>query len=107
MKLVTPHQIARVYSVTDSLDLNRNWVVITLAGTESPVERLLPDGKLFIRAPGGAAFETWFTSLRRRLLMLDLSRTPRTNQRDFPRVRIEPQALPSAGARKYLGSLQA
>lgn len=102
MNLVTPEQVERIYRTTDSLELNRNWVVVPLTAVDPPVVRLLPDGKILIQAPHGPAFEPWFAELRNRIVALDLSRTPRVEQKEVARLAISPDVIPASGARRYL-----
>lgn len=100
--MLTPEEIDRIYQVTDGLDLNRDWVVVPLVGSDAPAERVLPDGKLLVRAPGGPAFEEWIKGLRSRLEGLNLSRTARAWHRHRYRRTIPPGLPPSSGIRKYL-----
>jgi hypothetical protein len=102
MNVLTAEQIARVYEVTDSLLLNRDWVVVPLGASPTGLEVILPDGKLLIRPPGGAAFEPWFAELRPRLENLDLSRALRASQLERHYVRTPASAAPGSGARKYV-----
>jgi len=102
MNLVAPERIERVYRVADSLELNRNFVVVPLSAAEPPVVQLLPDGKVLIQAPFGSAFDPWIEGLRDRLIDLDLSRTPRAEQKEVVRLSVPPDVAPSSGARRYL-----
>lgn len=77
MEILTETQVRRIRQVTDALGLDWNGVVVPLAAREGGLEKVMPDGKLLIRAPAGAAFESWWTGLRDRLEALDLGRTPR------------------------------
>jgi hypothetical protein len=77
MDVLLEGQVRRIFEVTDGFRLDRDQVVVPLAGDERGLEMILPDGKLLIRAPGGRAFEPWFEDLRGRLGRLDLSRTLR------------------------------
>jgi hypothetical protein len=70
-------QVRRIFEVTDGFRLDRDHVVVPLAGDEQGFEMILPDGKLLIRAPGGRKFDPWFADLAARVGRLDLSRTPR------------------------------
>ncbi len=99
---MSPEQVARIYEVTDSFKLNRDWIVVPLSASDVPLETLLPDGKLLIHAPDGAAFEPWLSELPKRLSELDLRRTPRVELKEWVRVKITPDQAPSAGPRKYL-----
>ncbi len=77
MDILTEAQVRRILEATDGFRLARDPVVVPLAALEGGLEKILPDGKLLVRAPGGAAFEPWLAGLRARLGKLDLSRTPR------------------------------
>jgi hypothetical protein len=77
MDILTPEQIARIYAVTDALDLNRNFVVVPLATKVGGLEMILPDGKLLVRGPPAGAFEAWFAGLRERLMGLEIARVRR------------------------------
>lgn len=77
MEVLTEAQVRCIREVTDALGLDWNFVVVPLAAREKGLEQVLPDGKLLIRAPGGASFEPWRAGLRARLEALDLGRTPR------------------------------
>ncbi len=102
MELLTPGQIGRIHEITDALGLHRTWVTVPMAASASPGERMMPDGKVLILAPAGAAFETWVADLRQRLLRLDLSRAARAEQQDRPPVRVPPEAPPGSGPKRYL-----
>ena len=45
---------ASVQELTDSLLLNRDWVVVPLIGSTDGMEMLMPDGKILIRPAGGS-----------------------------------------------------
>lgn len=95
-------QVAKVYELTDSLLLNRDWVVVPLVGSAYGVEMLMPDGKVLIRPAGGEAFDAWFSGLKTRLESLDLSRALRASQLERHYVRTPATAAPGSGARKYV-----
>lgn len=78
-RLITPDQIERIHRVTDTFYVDRDVVVIPLVGSDEPREMVLPDGKLLVRPPAGAAFEGWLAGLRERLEKLDLSRARRSS----------------------------
>lgn len=82
MKLLSADQARRIYDVTDALGLNRQWIVLPLGRSSKAVERMLPDGKVFISVPEGAAFETWLSGLSGRIAALQTNRTPRTDWRE-------------------------
>ncbi len=100
--VLTEEQVARVYALTDSLLLNPDWVVVPLVGSDTGLERILPDGKLLIRPAAGAAFEAWFTGLQHRLEALELDRALRASQLERHYTRTPASAVPGSGARKYV-----
>ncbi len=104
MDVLTAEQVRRVYAVTETLKLNKDWVVVPLRGSESGLEMLLPDGKLLIRPAAAGGFEPWFGGLKERLEGMDLNRPLRASQagRHYPHT--PPEAAPGSGARKYLKS---
>lgn len=102
MDVLTEAQVRKVYELTDSLELNRDWVVVPLVGSEQGLEMLLPDGKVLIRPAGGARFDGWFADLKTRLEALDLSRALRASQVERHYVRTPATAAPGSGARKYV-----
>lgn len=77
MEVLTEVQGGRIREVTDALGLDWDSVVVPLAAREKGMEMILPDGKLLIRAPAGAAFERWWAGLRDRLEALNLGRMRR------------------------------
>lgn len=77
MDMLTEAEVRRIHEVTDGFRLDRDQVVVPLAAFEGEREMVLPDGKLLVRAPAGAAFGPWLAGLRARLERLDLGRTPR------------------------------
>jgi hypothetical protein len=74
MQMMTPEQIARIYTVTDQFALDRNLVIIPLKAHDDGLEMIMPDGKLLVRGPPGKAFDPWFAGLAERLGSMDLSR---------------------------------
>jgi hypothetical protein len=100
--VLTQAQVAKVYDLTDSLLLNRDWVVVPLVGSVDGIEMLMPDGKILIRPAGGSKFDGWFTGLKLRLESLDLSRALRASQLERHYVRTPATAAPGSGARKYV-----
>jgi hypothetical protein len=100
--VLTEAQVARVYELTDSLLLNRDWVVVPLVGTVEGMEMLMPDGKILLRPAGGAKFDAWFSGLQARLEALDLSRALRASQLERHYVRTPSTAAPGSGARRYV-----
>ena len=99
--ILSAERVERVYQVTDGLQLNRDWVVVPLLGSEQGVAMVLPDGKLLIRPPGGPAFDSWYSGLKERLEILDLDRALRASQLERHYVRTPAAAPPGSGARKY------
>jgi hypothetical protein len=102
MDVLSEAQVRKVYELTDSLMLNRDWVVVPLVGSPRGVEMLMPDGKILVRPPGGDGFDAWFTGLKTRLESLDLSRALRASQLERHYVRTPATAAPGSGARKYV-----
>ena len=102
MDVLTESQVRKVYELTDSLLLNRDWVVVPLVGSAQGIEMLMPDGKVLIRPAGGPGFEPWFADLKTRLESLDLSRALRASQLERHYVRTPATAAPGSGARKYV-----
>lgn len=100
--LLTASQVQRIFEITDALQLHRNWIVVPLVAGDVPQEFVLPDGKILLRPPAGAAFEPWIADLRPRLERLPLSRTPRAHQHDTPPLKIPADAPPGSGPRKTL-----
>ena len=100
--LLTEAQVSKVYDLTDSLELNRDWVVVPLIGAPQGLEMLMPDGKILIRPVGGDRYDAWFVGLKTRLESLDLSRALRASQLERHYVRTPATAAPGSGARKYV-----
>ncbi|HLY74640.1 MAG TPA: hypothetical protein VKU80_11035 [Planctomycetota bacterium] len=94
-------QVAKIYHLTDSLLLNRDWIVVPLVGSAEGMELLMPDGKVLIRPAGGLKFDAWFSGLKNRLESLDLSRALRASQLERHYVRTPATAAPGSGARRY------
>lgn len=101
-QVLTQAQVAKVYELTDALELNRDWVVVPLVGSAEGMEMLMPDGKILIRPAGGAKFDSWFSGLKARLESLDISRALRASQLERHYVRTPAAAAPGSGARKYV-----
>jgi hypothetical protein len=99
--LLTQAQVEKVYELTDSLLLNRDWVVVPLVGSADGMEMLMPDGKILVRPAGGVKFDGWFSGLKNRLESLDLSRALRASQLERHYVRTPATAAPGSGARRY------
>jgi hypothetical protein len=102
MDVLSADQVRRVYELTDTLKLHRDWVVVPLRGSESGLEMLLPDGKLLVRPAYGDGFEKWFAGLKERLEGLDLNRPLRAGQLERHYTRTPAGAAPGSGARKYV-----
>ncbi len=102
MEVLTADQVERVYRLTDSLLLNRDWVVVPLGSHPVGLEMELPDGKVLIRPPGGPAFDPWFAGLGQRLQALDLDRALRAGQLERHVTRTPAEAAPGSGARRYV-----
>jgi hypothetical protein len=99
--ILSADKIERIYTLTDALKLNRDWVVVPLRGSERGLEMLMPDGKILIRPPSGAGFDSWLMGLKDRLEMLDIDRALRASQLERHYVRTPAAAPPGSGARKY------
>lgn len=102
MDVLTDAQVRKVYELTDSLLLNRDWVVVPLVGSAQGLEMVMPDGKILIRPAAGDGFEAWFSDLKTRLESLDISRALRASQLERHYVRTPATAAPGSGARKYV-----
>ena len=102
MDVLTPAQVEQVYEVTDSLHLHRNWVVLPLTAAPQGRERIMPDGKVLLAAPGGMEFDRWLAGLRDRLTGLDLSRTPRARHDDPTLVNTPISSFPGSGPRRHM-----
>jgi len=96
VKLLTPDQIRRIYDATDSLGINRQWVVVPLGRSTEGREMVLPDGRVFIGVPEEAAFEAWIAGLQGRLGKLDLSRTPPGAYREPVKLSLLAEAPPGS-----------
>lgn len=77
MDLLTPGEIESVYAVTDGFGCNRNLVVVPMSAGPDAVERVLPDGKVFLRAPDGGRFVVWLQGLSGRVALMNLARARR------------------------------
>jgi hypothetical protein len=96
--LLTASQVDRIYRLTDTLRLHRDWVVVPLRSHETGLELLQPDGKLLIHPPFGEQFEPWFLGLKERLEGLPLGEIPRMDD-------LDPKAsLASIGAPRFYGT---
>lgn len=69
-----PDQILKVLTLTDSLNLHRENILIPLTTAEQGAIDLLPDGRLRITCPSIGPFEEWLNELRTRLQKMDLSK---------------------------------
>ncbi len=96
MKILSPDQVRRIYDVTDSLHLHRQWVVVPLARQPEGREMILPDGKLLVSVPEDAAFEVWVAGLPGRLATLNFTRTPRTDFRERAKPTILAESPPGS-----------
>lgn len=67
-------QILKVLTLTDSLNLHRESILIPLTTAEQGGVDLLPDGRLRITCPSGGSFDEWLNELRIRLQKMDLSK---------------------------------
>src|SRR5206468_2362594 len=96
MKLLTPDQVGRIYDVTDSLGINRQWVAVPLGRATEACEMVLPDGRVFIGVPEEGAFEAWIAGLSGRLAKLDRSRTPPPDYREPAKPSLLAEAPPGS-----------
>lgn len=69
-----PDQILKVLTLTDSLNLHRESILIPLTTAEQGAVDLLPDGRLRITCPSVGSFDEWLNELRIRLQKMDLSK---------------------------------
>ncbi len=76
-RLLTPEQIERVYQLTDTFFLHREFVVVPLMGDDRGMEMVLPDGKVLVRPCAGAGYESWYAGLAERVSKLNLNKTRR------------------------------
>ena len=101
MDLLTATDVERIYSVTDQLQLHRDWVIVPLNCAAEAFEVVQPDGKLLLRPPGGDQLEPWIRGLPERLSGLDLSRVARWGVDDPS----GPHAPHPYGTQRYLEGL--
>jgi hypothetical protein len=102
MEVLTAEQVERVYRLTDSLLLHRDWVVVPLGAHPVGLEMELPDGKVLVRPPGGPAFDPWLAGLGDRLRALNLDRALRAGELERHYPRTPAGAAPGSGARRYV-----
>jgi hypothetical protein len=102
MELLSAGNVERIYRQTDELELRRDWVVVPLNCAKEGMEVVLPDGKVLIRAPEADAFEPWLQDLKTRLLLIDLTRTPRLSAEDPNKHLSAMNGYRSTGTRGYL-----
>lgn len=76
-RILTAEQVERVYQVTDTFSLLRDFIVVPLMGDDKGIEMVLPDGKVYIKPRYGAGFEEWFKGLPERISRLPLHLTRR------------------------------
>ena len=105
MQLLSSADLDRILSVTDALELHRDWIVVPIDASPEGRETQQPDGKLILHAPDRAGFEAWLRGLRGRLEGLELGRIPRREENDPKFPLTGPGELPPTGTRRYLGDL--
>lgn len=74
MSALRPDQILKILELTDSFNLHRESVFITLGTEENGSVTILPDGRLRIVCPRAKSFQTWLEELRALLEKMDLSK---------------------------------
>lgn len=67
MDVVSFVQISRILEVTDSLDVNREWVEIPLSPERPGRVTRLPTGKLEIVVDADRPFDEWLGSLSKQI----------------------------------------
>lgn len=77
MDLLTAEQIEQIYATTDRFGLNRQLVIVPMSASETSQELVLPDGKLFLRAPEKPGFDSWLAGLTAKVAKMDLARARR------------------------------
>ena len=105
MDLLTARDVERIYSVTDQLQLHRDWVIVPLNCAAEAFEVVQPDGKLLLRPPGGDLLEPWIQGLAARLSGLDLSRIARWGVDDPVQHLTGTHAPRPYGTQRYLEGL--
>jgi len=103
MQLLSSEDLDRILSVTDALDLHRDWIFIPIDASPEGRETQQPDGKIIIHARARPCFEAWLRGLRGRLEGLELGRIPRREENDPKFPLTGPGELPPMGTRRYLG----
>lgn len=71
---LSPDQILKVLTVTDSLNLHRESILVPLTTAEQGSVTLLPDGRLKIVCPAIGSFDEWLNDLRSKIQQMDLSK---------------------------------
>jgi hypothetical protein len=69
-----PEQVLKVLELTDSFNIHREAVTISLATEPEGSVTLLPDGRVRIVCLGTLLFGEWLSDLRKRLQAIDSSR---------------------------------
>jgi hypothetical protein len=104
MQLLSTEDLDRILTVTDALNLHRDWIVIPIDAAPVGREIQQPDGKIIIHAPSRPGFEAWMKGLRGRLLELELGRVPRREENDPKFSLTGPGEIRPTGTRGYLGA---
>lgn len=102
MATLTPEQVERILSLTDSLELGRDAVIVPLKSKLRGGEVVLPDGKLLIEVPTSAEFELWFSGLEARLRRLPLDRVPKAMGIPKESRRESPLDVPTKLGQRYI-----
>ena len=103
MQLLSSEDLDRILSVTDALDLHRDWIVVPIDTLPEGHETQQPDGKIILHAAARPGFEAWLRGLRGRLEGMELGRIPRREENDPKFPLTGPGELPPTGTRRYLG----
>jgi hypothetical protein len=74
MNALRPDEVLKILEITDSLNIPRESVVISLKTEENGSVTILPDGCLRIVSPGTEQFTGWLEQLPSELKRMDLSK---------------------------------
>jgi hypothetical protein len=101
-ELLTDLEAERIYRVVDALGFDRDGFILPLKTASEGKILSMPDGRILLRPPGGAAFEAWLADLPARLRETDLSRVPRKGDPDPKRGLTSLGQPRPVGTRRYL-----
>ena len=79
MKVVTPQQMEQILTVTDSMSIHREAVVVPL-GPEGRGNVRLAGKKIEVTIPEEGDFEAWLEGLREAIAALDLTGVRRAEE---------------------------